>query len=54
MIGEHIKMYPIKEIPQDKSIDAAATLLADMERPFLILEGKDKIVTPWDIVMKTL
>jgi CBS domain-containing protein len=54
MIGEHLKIYPIKEIPQDKSIDTAATLLTDMERPFLILEGKDKIVTPWDIVMKTL
>jgi CBS domain-containing protein len=54
MIGEHLKIYPIKEVPQDKSINAGATLLAYMERPFLILEGKDKIVTPWDIVMKTL
>jgi CBS domain-containing protein len=53
-IGEHLKMYPIKEIPPDKSIDTAASLLTDMERPFLILEGKDEIVTPWDIVMKTL
>jgi CBS domain-containing protein len=53
MIGEHLKIYPIKEISQDESIDTAATLLTDIERPFLIIEGKDKIITPWDIVMKT-
>jgi len=54
MIGDHLTIYPIKEISQDESIDTAATLLTDIERPFLVLEGKDKIITPWDIVMKTL
>jgi CBS domain-containing protein len=53
MIGEYLKIYPIEEVSQDYSIKAAASLLTEMERPFLILEGKDKIVTPWDIVMKT-
>jgi CBS domain-containing protein len=52
-IGDYLKIYPIEEVPQDTSIKAAANLLTGMERPFLILEGKDKIVTPWDIVMKT-
>jgi CBS domain-containing protein len=53
MIGKYLKIYPIEEVPQDKSIKVGANLLREMERPFLILEGKDKIVTPWDIVMKT-
>ena len=52
-IGDYLKIYPIEEVPQDTSIKVAANLLTEMERPFLILEGKDKIVTPWDIVMKT-
>lgn len=52
-IGKNVKIYQIEEVPQDDSIKVAASLLKEMERPFLILEGKDKIVTPWDIVMKT-
>ena len=52
-LTENLDIYPIREVPQDLSIKAAANLLTEMERPFLILEGKDKIVTPWDIVMKT-
>jgi CBS domain-containing protein len=52
-LTENLDIYPIREVPQDISIKSAATLLTEMERPFLILEGKDKIVTPWDIVMKT-
>ena len=52
-LGENLEIYPIKEVPQDESIKVATNLLTEMERPFLILEGKDKIVTPWDIVMKT-
>lgn len=52
-IGKNMKIYQIEEVPQDDSIKTAASLLTEMERPFLILKGKDKIVTPWDIVMKT-
>ena len=52
-LTENLDIYPIREVHQDLSIKAAANLLTEMERPFLILEGKDKIVTPWDIVMKT-
>lgn len=52
-LTENLDIYPIREVPQDISIKVAAKLLTEMERPFLILEGKDKIVTPWDIVMKT-
>lgn len=52
-LAENLEIYPIKEVPQDESIKVATNLLTEMERPFLILEGKDKIVTPWDIVMKT-
>jgi signal-transduction protein with cAMP-binding, CBS, and nucleotidyltransferase domain len=53
-ISKSLKLYPLSEVPQNESIKRGANLLAEMERPFLILEGKDKIVTPWDIVMKTL
>lgn len=52
-LTENLDIYPIREVPQDISLKVAADLLTEMERPFLILEGKDKIVTPWDIVMKT-
>lgn len=52
-ISKSLKLYPLLEVPQNESIKIAANLLTEMERPFLILEGKDKIVTPWDIVMKT-
>lgn len=52
-LTENLDIYPMREVPQDISIKVAANLLTEMERPFLILEGKDKIVTPWDIVMKT-
>jgi CBS domain-containing protein len=52
-LTENLDIYPMREVSQDISIKSAATLLTEMERPFLILEGKDKIVTPWDIVMKT-
>jgi CBS domain-containing protein len=52
-VAENLDIYPMREVPQDISIKVAANLLTEMERPFLILEGKDKIVTPWDIVMKT-
>lgn len=52
-LTENLDIYPMREVPQDISIKVAAKLLTEMERPFLILEGKDKIVTPWDIVMKT-
>jgi predicted transcriptional regulator len=51
---KNLRIYPINEVDHNTSTKVAANLLADMERPFLILKGKDKIVTPWDLVIKTL
>ena len=51
---KNLRIYPIKEVDHNTSTKVAANLLSDMETPFLILKGKDKIVTPWDLVIKTL
>ncbi len=45
------RMFEIKE---DSSISKAANHLKNLKHSYLLLEGKDRIVTPWDIVMKTL
>ena len=42
------------EIKEDSSIGNAANHLKNLKHSYLILEGNDRIVTPWDIVMKTL
>ena len=42
------------EIKEDSSISIAANQLKNLKHSYLILEGNDRIVTPWDIVMKTL
>lgn len=42
------------EIKKDSSISIAANQLNNLKHSYLILEGNDRIVTPWDIVMKTL
>ena len=47
-------------VKSDTTISSAAELLMDVRNPCLILEGNGKeeehdyIVTPWDVVMKTL
>jgi hypothetical protein len=45
------RMFEIKE---NSTISKAANHLKNLKHSYLLLEGKDRIVTPWDIVMKTL
>jgi predicted transcriptional regulator len=50
----NFKIPRMFEIKEDISISKAANHLKSLKHSYLILEGKDRIVTPWDIVMKTL
>jgi CBS domain-containing protein len=50
----NFKIPRIFEIKEDSSISKAANRLKNLKHSYLILEGKDRIITPWDIVMKTL
>ena len=45
------RMFEIKE---NSTISKAADHLTSLKHSYILLEGKDRIVTPWDIVMKTL
>jgi len=42
------------EIKEDSIISNAANHLKNLKHSYLILEGYDRIVTSWDIVMKTV
>lgn len=56
-IINHLDMISAKKVKYDTTVSRAARLLIDIHNPFLILEdGSDdySIVTPWDIVMKTV
>jgi predicted transcriptional regulator len=58
-IINHLDILSIKKIKCDTTTSKAAELLMDIHNPCLILEGKEygddySIVTPWDIVMKTV
>lgn len=53
-IKKNVDVCHIYEINEDTTVRKAAVLLMDCRRPYLILKGRNKIVTPWDIVMKTL
>jgi hypothetical protein len=58
-IINHLDILSIKKIKCDTTTSKAAELLMDIRNPCLILEGKEyggdySIVTPWDIVMKTI
>jgi predicted transcriptional regulator len=58
-IINHLDILSIKKIKCDTTTSEAAELLMDIRNPCLILEGKEygddySIVTPWDIVMKTV
>ena len=58
-IINHLDILSIKKIKCDTTTSKAAELLMDIRNPCLILEGKEygddySIVTPWDIVMKTV
>lgn len=49
---EHIDMIPAMEVRDDTSSQEAARLLMDIGNPCLLLGGS--VVTPWDLVMKTI
>lgn len=51
-----LHIIPISEVKvgENITISKAAELLMDIHNPFLVLERENAIVTPWDIVMKTL
>ncbi|MGD1834624.1 MAG: CBS domain-containing protein [Nitrososphaeraceae archaeon] len=51
-IENNLQINPGLEIKEDTLIKNAAKLLSDRKNPYLIIEGRDRIVTPWDIVMK--
>ena len=58
-IINHLNMISAKKVKYDTTTSGAAELLMDIRNPCLILEEDDEkkdnsIVTPWDIVMKTL
>jgi len=58
-IINHLDILSIKKVKCDTTTSKAAELLMDIRNPCLILEGKEYsddygIVTPWDIVMKTV
>ena len=58
-IINHLNMISAKKVRYDTTTSEAAELLMDIRNPCLILEEDDEkkdnsIVTPWDIVMKTL
>ena len=55
-IINHLDMISVIKVKSDTTISKAAELLMDIRNPCLILEeGQDNsIVTPWDIVMRTL
>jgi len=58
-IINHLDILSIKKVKCDTTTSKAAELLMDIRNPCLILEGKEyggdySIVTPWDIVMKTV
>ena len=57
----HLDILNIKKVIYDTTTSKAAELLMDISNPCLISEGKEyggvddySIVTPWDIVMKTV
>jgi CBS domain-containing protein len=58
-IINHLDMISAKKVKYDTTTSGAAELLMDIRNPCLISEEDDEkkdnsIVTPWDIVMKTL
>jgi CBS domain-containing protein len=49
-----LDMIQIRETKNDITLRGAAQYLMDVKNPFLVLEGKDSIITPWDLVMRTI
>jgi CBS domain-containing protein len=53
-IINHLDMISPMKVKYDTSVSRAADLLMDIRNPCLILQEDNSIVSPWDIVMKTL
>jgi CBS domain-containing protein len=53
-IINHLEMISPMKVKYDTSVSRAAELLMDIRNPCLILKEDNSIVSPWDIVMKTL
>lgn len=53
-IINHLDMISPMKVKYDTTVSRAAELLMDIRNPCLILEENNSIVSPWDIVMKTL
>jgi hypothetical protein len=59
-INNNLDIVSPTSVKSNSTVSSAAELLMDVRNPCLILEGNEKedghnyIVTPWDIVMKTL
>ena len=55
-IISNLHIIPISEVKvaENTTISKAAELLMDIHYPYLVLQRENAIVTPWDIVMKTL
>jgi CBS domain-containing protein len=59
-INNNLDIISPTTVKSNTTVSSAAELLMDVHNPCLILEGNEKeeehnyIVTPWDIVMKTL
>jgi len=60
-IINHLDIISIAQVKSNTTVSKAAELLMDIRNPCLILKSNEKeeeehnyIVTPWDVVMKTL
>jgi hypothetical protein len=59
-IINHLDKISIAQVKSNTTVSKAAELLMDIQNPCLILKNNEKeeehnhILTPWDIVMKTL
>jgi hypothetical protein len=59
-IINHLDMISIAQVKSNTTVSKAAELLMDIRNPCLIFKNNEKeeehnyIVTPWDVVMKTL
>jgi hypothetical protein len=49
-----VDMIQIYETKNDIPVREAAQYLMNIKNPCLILEGKDSIITPWDLVMRAI
>lgn len=51
-IRRNLKISPVIEIDDGILVKKASELLLDARNPYLVLKGSNRIITPWDVVMK--